>query len=147
MKLTSKFDDFYLLRLVILPILFTGLSIWLYNLNRPNINSINGAYFFLILAFLILIYNLATIFQIEIEETEIIKVSFLTRKKKVIPYSTIKSSKLDYTSGGETDAGTINPGYYKCVFILENDEKLIISPVYFENYKELIRAISHNRNT
>ncbi len=140
MKLVSKFENFYILRLLIIPVLFAGLSILLVT-SKPNV-----ALFFLVLAFLVLTYNLATIFQIIVEEKEIIKISFLTRKKKVIPYSVIKSSRLDFTRGVETDAGIINPGYYRCIFILENNEELIISPLHFENYNELIRVIGQNRN-
>jgi hypothetical protein len=93
-----------------------------------------------------LFYNLNTFYKIIVEEKSITKIFFLSKKKEIIPYSNIKSSSLNFVKGVQTDAGIINPGYYKCIFILENEQKLILSPLYYENFNDLIRAINNNRS-
>jgi len=147
MTIVSKFHTLYLIRKAIGPTLFAFLSLlFLYQgFSLNNFFQIKISIFLFLVCISFSIINLKSIYKLVIEESSIVKISIFYGVKKYIALSSIKASHLDYIQGVATEAGQINPGYYECVLILENDKKLIISPEKFKNYSEIIKAISHNR--
>lgn len=150
MMIVSKFEKLYILRIVLIPIVCIGLSILLIDVKinyKNEADIIYTVFFLLILGFLVLFYNLNSIYKIIVEETAITKVCFLTRQREIISYAFIKSLDKEFISGGWiSDVGQISDGYNRYVFQLVNGKKLILSPLCFKNCNELIIAISNNRN-
>jgi hypothetical protein len=138
------------LRIVLVPIICVGLSILLIDIKinyKKEADVIYPVFFILIIGCLVLLYNLNSIYKIIVEETTITKGYFLLRKRETISYAFIKSMDKEFISGGWiSDVGQISDGYYRYVFQLVNGKELIVSPLCFKNYNELIIAINNNRN-
>ncbi|MNQ54998.1 hypothetical protein D3C85_690790 [compost metagenome] len=145
----SKFEKLYLLRNVLIPIICIGLSILLLDVKlnyKKDADVIFPIIFLLTLGCLVLLYNLNSIYKIIVEETTIKKVYFLSRKTEFISYTSIKSLEKEFIDGGSiAKVGRISDGYNRYIFNLANGKKIIISPLCFENYNQLIIAINHNR--
>lgn len=150
MMIISKFEKFYILRIVLIPIICFGLSILLIDVKinyKKEVDVIYPVFFLLILGCSVLFYNLNSIYKIIVKETTITKIFFLSRKRETISYSSIKGSEKEFISGGWiSDVGQISDGYYQYVFHLVNKKELRVSPLCFKNYNELIMAINNNRN-
>lgn len=150
MIVTSKFEKLYLLRIAFIPLICTALSILLVDIKiyyKKDADVIFPIIFLLTVGCLVLLYNLNSIYKIIVEETTITKIYFLLRKKEIISYASIKSLDKEFISGGNiTEVGQISDGYYRYTFNLKNGKKLIISPLCFENFNQLIIVINHNRN-
>lgn len=131
-----------------MPIICIGLAMLLLDVKiyyKKDADVSNPIVFLLILGCIVFFYNLNTIYKLIIEEKTITKINFLTRKIKSISYESIKSSEKEFVKGSySTEVGQITPGYYRHVYNLENDRKLIVSPLYFKNYNQLITEINLN---
>ncbi len=148
--IVSKFEKLYILRILLIPIICIGLSILLIDVKinyKKEADIIYPVFFLLILGFLVLLRNLNSIYKIIVEETTITKIYFLTQKREIISYTLIKSLEKEFISGGWiSDVGQISDGYNRYIFHLLNGKELIVSPLYFKNYYDLIIAINNNRN-
>lgn len=144
----SKFEKLYLLKNAFIPIICIGLSILLLDVKfyyKKDADIIFPVFFLLILGGIILLYNLNSIYRIIVEETTIKKTYFLSRKTEIISYAFIKSLDRKFIPGEtSSEVGRISDGYHIYVFNLENGKNLIVSPLCFENYNQLIIAINHN---
>ena len=56
----------------------------------------------------------------------------------------MKNVSLNRVDGGSTDAGLISEGYYESIINLKNKRTIAVSPDYYENYRELVVAMSEN---
>ena len=92
----------------------------------------------------ITVFKLTNIYKIAISEKGITKIYFLSNKKEFIEFSEIENVSLNRVDGGSTDAGLISEGYYESIINLKNKKKTVVSPDYFENYRELVVAMSEN---
>jgi hypothetical protein len=148
MVVVSKFEKFYLLRNVLVPIICIGLSILLLDVKfnyKKDADVIFPIFFLLAFGSLVLLYNLDSIYKIIVDETTISKVYFLSRKTEIISYASIKSLDKEFIDGGSiANVGRISDGYHKYVFNLVNGKKLIVSPLCFNNYNQLIITINQN---
>lgn len=146
----SKFEKLYILRILLIPIICIGLSILLIDVKinyKKEADIIYPVFFLLIIGFLVLLYNLSSIYKIIVEERTITKIYFLTRKRENIPYTLIKSLEKEFMSDGLfSDVGQISDGYNRYVFHLLNGKELIVSPLCFKNYNDIVIAINNNRN-
>jgi len=112
---------------------------------KKDVDVIFPIFFLLILGCLVLLYNLNSIYKIIVTETTIIKIYFLSRKTEIIPYVSIKNFEKEFIEDSQsTEVGQLTPGYYRYIFNLVNGKKLIVSPLYFKNYIQLIIAINQN---
>lgn len=150
MTVTSKFENLYLLRIVFIPLLCIGFVLLLLDVKidyNKNIDIIFPIIILSLIACLVLLYNLNSIYKIIVDETTITKIYFLSGKKEIIPFESIISLTREHIEGGySSEVGKISDGYYEYVFSLVNDKKLVVSPLCFNNYKELISNINQNRN-
>ena len=129
---------FFLFACVCFWLLFSGL-----------LESVSGLISLSVILFgiftLFQIINLRSVFKIIVSEKGIIKTSFISNEKEFIPFSSIANIQLTRVNGYSTsDAGQITTGYFESLITLKNNKKLIISPDYFENYQEIIKAIKMN---
>lgn len=131
-----------------MPIICFGLSLLLLDVKiyyKKDADVIFPVFFLLILGCLVLLYNLNSIYKLIVEEKIIKKIYILSGKAESISYTSIKSSEKEFIKGSySTEVGQITPGYYRYVFYLENDKKLIVSPLYFKNCNQLITEINLN---
>ena len=150
MTLTSKFEKLYLLQIVFIPLICFGLSLLLLDVKieyNKDADVILPIIILLTVGCLVLLNNLNSIYEITVAETFISKKYFLSGKKEIIPFETILSLKREHIDGGyNSEVGLISDGYYEYVFSLVNGKTLIVSPLCFNNYKELILSINQNRN-
>lgn len=148
MIVASKFEKLYLLRKAFIPLICIGLSLLLLDIKiyyKKDIDIIFPVFFLLIVGFLVLLFNLNSIYKLIVEESIITKIYILSRNKESIPYTSIKSSNKEFIDGGYIfEVGQISDGYYKYVFNLEKNKELIVSPLYFKNYNQLVTAINFN---
>ncbi|WP_337968755.1 hypothetical protein [uncultured Flavobacterium sp.] len=146
MTVVSKFEKLYLLRIVFLPIICIGLSVLLVDVKinyKKDADVIFPISFLLILGCLVLFNNLKSLYKLIVEEKKITKIYFLSRKKEIIFYTSIKSLDKQFINGSYIyEVGKISSGYYRYVFNLENDKKLIISPLNLKNYRQLVAEIN-----
>jgi hypothetical protein len=111
--------------------------------------SYNNEYllFFMLLltvSIAITLFKLSNIYKLIISEKGITKISFLSDKREFIDFSEIVTVNLNQVDGLQTRAGYISEGYYESVILLKNKKELLVSPDYFENYRELVVAMSEN---
>lgn len=147
MELTSRFETFYLVRKFTAPVLFAFLgSLFLYQGFKlhPFVHFACSIFFFVV-SVTVLLINLASISSLKIEDTRIVIIPYMFGKQRYVDFSEVESSHLEFIRGIETDAGYVNPGYYRCVLMLKGHQKFILSPDKFENYSEILKAISYNR--
>lgn len=85
-------------------------------------------------------------YKLVISDSGITKILLVSGKYEVIPFTDIVSVKLNHVEGLESDAGQISMGYYESIITLTNNNELLITPDYFENYRELIHALNHNNH-
>jgi len=146
MIVISKFEKLYLLRKAFLSIICIGLSLLLLDVKyyyKKNADVMFPVFFLLIFGCLVLLYNLNSIYKLILEEKTIIRINFLSRKRESISYTSIKSSNKEFVNGSYIyEVGQITSGYYRYVYTLENDKKMIVSPLYFENYNQIVEEIS-----
>ena len=149
MIVVSKFEKLYLLRIVFIPIICFGLSILLVDVKinyKKDVDVIGPVIFLLILGCSVLFYNLSLIYKIIVEETKIKKVYFLSRKTEIISYEFIKSFEKEFIDGmSSSEVGQISDGYSSYAFNLLDGNVIVISPLCFKNYEQLILAINDNR--
>lgn len=149
MIIVSKFEKLYLLRNAFMPIICICLGLLLIDIKiyyKKDIDVIFPVFFLLIIGLLVLFYNFNSIYKLIVEETTITKIYFLSRKTEIIYYETIKSSNKEFIDGSYSpEVGQITSGYYRYVFNLEKNKELIVSPLYFKNYNQLIIAINQMR--
>lgn len=104
---------------------------------------------FVLLVILTLVYHffkIRKLYKIVISEKGIIKVSFLNKKKEFIDFSEVEKVGLIKFDGRRDPIRGVNisSGYYESEILLKNKESILISPDYFENYKELVKSLSEN---
>jgi len=147
MTVNSKFEDFYLIRPALLPFICFGSGfLFLYQTWTTEKKFLTLALCLFAFGAILLYLNFKSVFRITVDKTKITKISFINGKTQFIPYSDIQESKLEHIQGMRNKAGNITLGYYHCVFKLKNGEVLILSPLQFKNYKEIVKAISVNRS-
>lgn len=148
MTVVSKFEKLYLLRNAFMPIICIGLGLLLIDIKiyyKKDADVTFVVFFLLILGCLILLYNFNSIYKLIVEETTITKVYFLSRKTEIIYYTSIKSSNKEFIDGSYSpEVGKISSGYYRYVFNLEKNKELIVSPLYFKNYNQIVTEINNN---
>jgi len=145
--MTSRFETLFLIRKSFLPTILVVVCIYLLYMHyTEGYGYINFAVIFLILSMLILFFNFNSLYKIIVEKTGITKVFILNRKREFIPFTSIKSSRLEFVTGAETEAGQITPGFYICIFTLTNGKEFLLTPQQYENYNQLIKQISENRS-
>jgi len=150
MTVTSKFENLFLLQVVFIPLICFGLGLLLLD-EKIDYNKDSDVtlpiIILLMVGCLVLLNNLNSIYNIIVTEKFITKKKLLSGKKEIIPFESIVSLTREHIEGGySSEVGKISDGYYEYVFSLVNDKKLIVSPLCFNNYTELIMAINHNRN-
>lgn len=150
MTVTSKFENLYLLQIVFVPLICFGLVLLLLDAKidyNKDSDVTLPIIILLTVGCLVLLNNLNSIYNIIVTEKFITKKKLLSGKKEIIPLESIISLTREHIEGGySSEVGKISDGYYKYVFSLVNDKKLVVSPLCFNNYQELIMAINHNRN-
>ncbi len=100
-----------------------------------------------LLSFLIYVsIDLFKVCSIEISENSLIKTFLFSRKKYEIAFNDILRIERLKTSLKDTRLINISDGYYYSVIKLVNEEDLIISPDYYENYNEMIEFIKSKIN-
>ncbi len=92
----------------------------------------------------ITLIKLRNIYKLIIFENGITKISFLSDKKEFIDFSEIESVSLNRIDGLQTRAGYISEGYYESTVLLKSHKEVLISPDWFENYRDLIVTLSEN---
>jgi hypothetical protein len=146
MMVISKFEKLYLLRKAFIPIICIGLSFLLLDVKyyyKKDADVMFPVFFLLIFGCLVLVYNLNSIYKIILEEKTITRINFLSRKRENISYTSIKSSNKEFVDGSYMyEVGQITSGYYRYVYTLANEKKMIISPLYFENYNQIVKEIN-----
>lgn len=98
----------------------------------------------LTLSIAITLFKLSNIYKLVIFENGITKISFLSDKKEFLNFSEVVSVNLNRIDGLQTRAGYISEGYYESIVLLKNHKALLVSPDHFENYRELVVALSEN---
>lgn len=150
MTVTSKFENLYLLQIVFVPLICFGLVLLLLDAKidyNKDSDVTLPIIILLTVGCLVLLNNLNSIYNIIVTEKFITKKKLLSGKKEIIPLESIISLTREHIEGGySSELGKISDGYYEYVFSLVNDKKLVVSPLCFNNYKELIMAINQNRN-
>lgn len=150
MNLSSKFNPIYLIKIAFIPTLCIGISLLLIDVKmyyKKDIEVFYPVLFFIIIGLLVFYFNLKGVYRIILEENTITKTYFLSKRKEVITYDLIKSFNRERIEGQySTKVGQISDGYYDFAFTLNNEKKLNVSPVYFDNYMELIKIINERRN-
>ena len=86
------------------------------------------------------------IYKIKVVENGILKIPIFKNKEQLILFTDIKEVRLEKVDGNSSDAGEITLGYFESILILNTNEKILISPDSFENYKEIMKTIKFNRN-
>lgn len=107
-------------------------------------SAINPLTVMVVMVFAFLIYVAPDLFKIcklTITETGIEKTMVITGKKKFIPFETINIIKKEKIKLQNRGGAAISDGFYFSTLILDNKEKIIISPDHYENYKDLMSAI------
>jgi len=143
----SKFEILFLLRKSLIPTILIIISIYIFFKSIMNFSfDIIIAFVLLASALFTMFFNFSSVCKIAIEKTGIKKVFILSGKTEFIPFSSIKSSRLEFIEGSATDAGQITPGFYICIFSLIGGKEFILTPEHYQNYNQLIRQISLNRS-
>lgn len=148
MKVVSEFEDFYLLRPALLPIICLGLSLLFLTqeVHEHETNPKLVALFLFIAGAFILIFNFRSVYKLAVDEVKITKIFLISRKTQLVYFTDIQESKLEYVSGMRTKAGFVSLGYYHCKFTLKDGNTFILTPLHFKNYKQIVKAISENRS-
>lgn len=147
MILNSKFRALFLARKVFI---FCGLLFSCY-----QVFSNKGIYLIVFVALLLLFifllpFELINFYKIVISKNGITKVPFLFYKEEFINFSDIESVTLNHNTGFIKHLlellveSNISEGYYESIINLKNKKQIIVSPDYFENYRELVVAMSEN---
>lgn len=146
MIVISKFEKLYLLRKAFLPIICIGLSILLLDVKfyyKKDVDIISPVFFLLTFGCLVLFYNLNSIYKLILEEKTMTRINLLSGKKESISYTSIISSNKEFVEGSYMyQVGQITSGYYRHRYVLESNKQLIVSPLYFENYNQIIKEIN-----
>lgn len=145
----SKFRMLFLTRIIFGFIVFLSGLIFLLNrlINFDKTMYLSLILVSVLLSFLIYVsIDLFKVCSIEISEKGLIKTFLFSRNKYEIAFTDILSVERHKTSLKDTRLINISDGYYFSVIKLENEEDLIISPDYYENYNEMIEFIKSKIN-
>ena len=145
----SKFRMLFLTRIIFGFIVFLSGLIFLLNrlINFDKTMYLSLILVSVLLSFLIYVsIDLFKVCSIEISEKGLIKTFLFSRNKNEIAFTDILSVERHKTSLKDTRLINISDGYYFSVIKLENEEDLIISPDYYENYNEMIEFIKSKIN-
>jgi hypothetical protein len=148
MECISEFRILFLLR-KISGFLFTFcVCCFLINrgLNRNESELIIISLIILTISALMLKNRLWKIYKIKVVENGILKIPVFKNKEQLILFTDIKEVRSEKVDGSSSDAGEITLGYFESILILNTNEKILISPDYFENYRDIMRTIKLNRN-
>lgn len=146
MNIISKFRTLFLIRKSIVFVFFSiiWLSVFFQGIHETESQAVSTAIIMFVISAIFQIINLKSVYKIMISNEGITKAYIISRQSEFIPFSNIKNTQLNHVRGTWTDAGQITEGYYESVIILKNNKILLITPDYFENYKELIKVLSYN---
>jgi len=147
MSLSSKFRALFITRKVFI---FCGLLFSCY-----QVFSNKGIYLIVFVALLLLFiflipFELNNFYKIVISKNGITKVPFLFYKEEFINFSDIESVTLNHNTGFTNHLlellveSNISEGYYESIINLKNKRTIAVSPDYYENYRELVVAMSEN---
>ncbi len=100
----------------------------------------------LIISALLLKNRILKIYIIKVVKNGILKIPVFQNKEELILFTNVKEVRSEKVDGMSSDAGEITLGYFQSILILDTNEKILISPDYFENYKEIMKTIKLNRN-
>ncbi|WP_396193145.1 hypothetical protein [Flavobacterium sp.] len=145
----SKFRMLFLTRIIFGFIVFLSGLIFLLNrlINFDKTMYLSLILVSVLLSFLIYVsIDLFKVCSIEISEKCLIKTFLFSRNKYEIAFTDILNVERYKTSLKDTRLINISDGYYFSVIKLENEEDLIISPDYYENYNEMIEFIKSKIN-
>ena len=148
MKLNSKFRTLFIVRksLGIILILAIGLILINLSLKKKEWEILFVIIFVQIIFMFFLIKDLRKIYTINVVEDGFYKISYFKNKTEFISFKEIKNIYSEKIQGSSTDAGEITLGYFESIIITETNQKIIISPDYFDNYNEIKTIIKLNRN-
>ena len=148
MECISEFRSLFLLRKVT-AFVFTFIVCCFVikrGLSRNESELIVISIIILIVSALMLKNRLWKIYKIKVIENGILKIPVFQNKEQLILFTDIKEVRLEKVDGNSSDAGEITLGYFESILILNTNEKILISPDSFENYKEIMKTIKFNRN-
>jgi hypothetical protein len=148
MELTSEFRTLFILRKISGVIFLFAICCFLLNigLERNQWVIILISFIAIIVSYIILKNDIRKIYKIKVVKNGILKIGVFENKEKLILFRDIKEVRLEKVEGMSSDAGEITLGYYESILILNTNEKILISPDHFENYKEIMKIIKLNRN-
>ena len=148
MELTSEFRTLFILRKISGFIFLLVICCLLMNIGlvRNEWVIILISLIILVISYIILKNDIRKIYKIKVVKNGILKIPIFNNKEKLILFSDIKEVRLEKVEGMSSDAGEITLGYYESILILKTNEKILISPDHFENYKEIMKTIKLNRN-
>ena len=148
MKITSEFRTLFVMRKVLGIIFILVVGLFFINLALEK-NECEILFLILLLELISLFFlvkDLLKIYRIKVVENGIYKISVFQNKSEFILYKEIKTVRSEKVQGSSTDAGEITLGYFESVLITDKNQKILISPDYFENYNEIIKTIKLNRS-
>lgn len=148
MELTSEFRTLFILRKISGVIFLFVICCFLLNmgLERNKWVIILISFIVIIVSYITLKNDIRKIYKIKVVKNGILKIAVFENKEKLILFKDIKEVRLEKVEGMSSDAGEITLGYYESILILNTNEKILISPDHFENYKEIMKIIKLNRN-
>ena len=148
MELTSEFRTLFILRKISGVIFLFVVCCFLLNmgLERNQWVIILISLIVIIVSYIILKNDIRKFYKIKVVKNGILKIAIFENKEKLILFRDIKEVRLEKVEGMSSDAGEITLGYYESILILNTNEKILISPDHFENYKEIMKIIKLNRN-
>ena len=148
MELISEFRALFILRKIsgflFLLIICGFLMNYGFELNEWKIILIS--LITLIISLIVLKNDIRKIYKIKVVKNGILKILVFQNKEELILFTDIKEVRLEKVDGMSSDAGEITLGYFESILILNTNEKILISPDYFENYEEIMKTINLNRN-
>ena len=148
MNLTSKFRTLFIVRKIlgIISIIVIGLIFINLTFQKKEYEILYIMIFVQIIILFLLINDLRKIYNINVVEDGFYKISYFKNKTEFISFKEIKNIYSEKIQGSSTDAGEITLGYFESIIITETNQKIIISPDYFDNYNEIKTIIKLNRN-
>jgi hypothetical protein len=148
MELISEFRALFILRKIsgflFLLIICGFLMNYAFVINEWKIILISLT--ILIISSILLKNDIRKIYKIKVVKNGILKILVFQNKEELILFTDIKEVRSEKVDGMSSDAGEITLGYFESILILNTNEKILISPDHFENYKEIMKTIKLNRN-
>lgn len=148
--ITSKFRALFIGKIIFLAFVFTVIVTfslkYILKVNEVDSQiSVNLIMGLVIVLSLLIIYRIIAVIKVCVLADKLEMVSFFGKKTEVLFSDILKiyTEKVVRTN----KAGNITDGFHLSVLVLENGERLVISPDEFENYSEIMAAIISRRNS